>query len=374
MKGIEPPILSQLMTAPNLQRPSDSEIAPEFIDLWFAPERQSEQVALLMNPARRPVGLTRCRAEYFVRLWIYLFLKQHQAVEPALQRPLPELKLPEGWISCTHREAAAVFYAGKERGSERSAGMILDKLVALGLINKEFDGNTISLQVNPLPQLAASPAVQSALTFQVDDFDARSDAILVANFLARNYNWMNNNTAAVPHRIARRLRQWARQYPRGMRVLRRCDNSNPVGFYVFYPTSVESEQNFFLPPRISLHLSSTEEEDPIAVAPIGDLDCTAIFIRSWSIDSPYMKYPQACQLAEDCQQTVRRMQEDFPNLCDIFGLTIHPILEQLAAAMGFQKTHKDIVVGISWMYQSIDRLIALDVQKALSSVEFLQSK
>lgn len=349
----------------------DNASEPESIDQWFPLERQSSYVSLLMNPARRPVGLTRCRAQYFVRLWAYLLLKQQFASNPSLQQPLLELSVPEGFIACTHREAARVFYAGKERGSDRAAGMILDKMVALGLINKEFDGNTICLQINPLPQLMTPTENEAVPQFKVDAFDPRSDAVLVANFLARNYNWMNSNTSAVPHRIARRLRQWAQEYPMGMRVLRRCDNFTPVGFYLFYPTSAQSEQNFFLPPRMSLHLSSTHEEDPIAIAKVGDLDCTAVFVRSWSIDRPYMEHPQVCQLLEDCQQTLKQMQQDFPNLCDLYALTLHPILEKLATALGFQKTHQDIVVGISWMYQSIDRFIALDLENALSGVEFL---
>jgi hypothetical protein len=347
-------------------------IAPEYIDEWFPIEQQSTYVSLLMNPARRPVGLTRCRAEYFVRLWVYLLLKQKSTSGDSVQQPLLELNLPKGFIPCTHREAAIVFYAGKERGSDRAAGMILDKLVALGLINKEFDGNTICLQINSLPQLLDPCESKTDLQFKPDTFDPRTDAVLVANFLARNYNWMNSNTAAVPHHIARVLRQWAQQYPTGMRVLRRCDNFNPVGFYIFYPTAPESDQNFFLPPRMSLHLSSTHAEDPIEMAKPGDRDCASIFIRSWTIDRPYMQHAQICQLLEDCQQTLRRMQDDFPNLCDLYALTIHPVLEKLAITVGFQKTHQDVVVGISWMYQSIDRFLALDIQKALSGVEFFE--
>jgi hypothetical protein len=345
---------------------------PEHLERWFSRERQLSYVSRLMNPSYRPVGLTRCRAEYFVRLWAYLLLKQQLTSGKAELETLVELSVPEGFIACTHREAARVFYAGKERGSDRAAGMILDKLVALWLINKVFDGNTICLQINSVPQLTNSETPRAPLQFKPDAFDPRADAILVANFLAQNYYWMNSNIVAVPHRIARLLRQWAKQYPKGMRVLRRCDNLQPVGFYLFYPTAARSEPNFFLPPRMSLHLSSTQDEDPIEMAQPGDPDCSSVFVRSWSIDRPYMHDTQVCQLLEDCQCTLQQMQSDFPNLCDLYAFALHPILEQLAVAVGFQKTYPDVVLGISWMYQSIDRFNALDMKSAIASVEFLK--
>ncbi|MDY6784319.1 MAG: hypothetical protein SW833_17520 [Cyanobacteriota bacterium] len=350
---------------------SSKSVEPEQIERWFPRDRQLSYVARLIEPSRRLVGLTRCRAEYFVRLWAYLLLKHLASKETQLE-PLSELSVPKGFISCTHREAARLFYAGKERGSDRAAGMIIDKLVALGAIDKVFDGNTICLQINPTPQLVGSEPKSDPPQFKLDAFDPRTDGILVANFLAQNYQWMNSNITAAPHRIARLLRQWAKQYPKGMRVLRRCDNFQPVGFYLFYPTAARSEPNFFLPPRLSLHLSSTQEQDPIAMAEPGDLDCTSVLVRSWSIDRPYMKYSQVCQLLEDCQLTLQQMQEDFPNLCDLYAFSLHPILEQLAVAVGFHKTYPDVVLGISWMYQSIDRFQALDMKTAIASVEFLK--
>ncbi len=41
------------------------------------------------------------------------------------------------------------------------------------------------------------------------------------------------------------LRQWASsQYPSGMRVLRRADNLNPVGFYLMYPTAYLASRTY----------------------------------------------------------------------------------------------------------------------------------
>jgi|GEM_PF-4168793 len=50
---------------------------------------------------------------------------------------------------------------------------------------------------------------------------------------------MNRNTEAVPDKIAKLLRHWSMAYTPGIRVLRRCDNLNPVGVYVLYPTAPE---------------------------------------------------------------------------------------------------------------------------------------
>ncbi|MEM1310997.1 MAG: hypothetical protein AAGF98_16140, partial [Cyanobacteria bacterium P01_H01_bin.153] len=97
------------------------------------------------------VGMTRRRAECFLRLWLYLLLKEaHQRGQP-LSQPLTSLTLPQGWVNCSCREAAEVFYSDRERGSDRSAGMMLDKLVALGLMHKSFDGNTTQIELLSLP-------------------------------------------------------------------------------------------------------------------------------------------------------------------------------------------------------------------------------
>jgi len=340
---------------------------PDCLDQWFSAEQQHNYVSQLIGTGDRRLGLTRCRAEYFVRLWAYLWLKQQCDRQETIQPPLTHLNLPNGFIPCTHREAAAVFYGQKERGSDRAAGMMLDILVALGLIEKQFDGNTICIKVNAPPKLAESQTETTEVQFQVDAFDPRNDATLVAHFLARNYDWMNAENC---HLIARRLRKWAKQYPAGMRVLRRCDLDHPIGFYSFYPVASESEKNFFLPPRQSLHLNSEQEADPFGVAVPGDEDCTSVFVRSWTIDAPYFQVPQITQVLQDCQHVLKRMREEFPNISDLYGLIIHPSMAQVAEALGFQKTAQDSVLGIYWVYQAIDRFLALDLPQVLSDFTF----
>lgn len=341
---------------------------PELIDQWFPVEQQRSYISMLISPRR--VGITRRRAECFVRLWTYLLLKQQQELGTYLSQPITHLHIPQGFVACTHREAAELFYADKERGSERAAGMMIDKLLALGLIEKQFDGNTVCIQIRSLPALTLAAKPAESVKLKLDAFNPRTDAVPVASFLARNYNWMNNNTTAVPHKIAKLLRSWAGQYPTGMRVLRRCDTSHPVGFYVLYPTSTESEVNFFLPPSKSLHLSSASDIDPLKIAIPGIQECTSVMIRSWMIDTPYKTWDNVHRLLEDVQQTLIRMSADFPNLCDLYAITIHPRYEELAQALGFQKLDGDPKLSVYWIYTAIDQFLTLSMEEAVSKLEF----
>lgn len=340
-------------------------MTPELIDQWFPVEQQRTYISMLVGR----VGLTRRRAECFVRLWTYLLLKQRRELESCLRQPLTDLPIPDGFIACTHREAAELFYADKDRGSDRAAGMMIDKLMALGLIEKQFDGNTVCIQIRSLPNLSSSKAKQP-VELKVDDFNPRTDAVPVASFLARNYNWMNNSITAVSHKIAQLLRTWASQYSIGMRVLRRCDNYHPVGFYLLYPTSTESERNFFLPPSKSLHLSSASDIDPLKMALPGYGDCTSVLVRSWMIDKPYRNKNNVCGFLKDVQKTLGKMQVDFPNLCDMYSMTIHPIYEELAAALGFQKIGGDPKLSVYWIYRAVDPFLALDMEQAVAELEF----
>ena len=332
-------------------------ITPEQFEQCFSPAVQQGYVTRLMGR----VGLTRRRAQCFVKLWGYLLLKQGIAADQPVTKLL-SLTVPEGWISCTCREAAELFYGDRDRGSDRSAGMMIDKLVALGLVRKSFDGNTLNLAIAPLPELQAAEAnatKTSLVTVQPDAFDPRCDAIPVATLLATNYNWMNRNTDAAPYRIAKLLRQWASQYSRGMRVLRRCDNLNPVGFYLLYPTQQASEVNFFAPPHKVLHLSTvTDDADPFALALPGDETCRALFVRSWMIDAAYQDQAQQ-HFLRDAQMTLQAMRQDFINLCDLHTMIIHPSQEQIALSVGFQRTTIETQASLYWMYLALDRFLAL---------------
>ncbi|MEM1241570.1 MAG: hypothetical protein AAGI45_17170 [Cyanobacteria bacterium P01_H01_bin.26] len=324
-------------------------MTPEFLDRFFSKSQQQQYGQRLLGR----VGLTRRRADCFVRLWAYLQLKQKEAPEP-----LQQLAPIDTWVDCTCREAAALFYAESERGSERSAGMMLDKLTALGLIQKQFDGNTIAIAIPNPPELLQPQAKPAPVV--ADQFDPRCDAVPIANLLASRYNWMNNSNTAVPYRITQLLRQWAEGYSRGMRVLRRRDNLNPVGFCLLYPTTQDSEIHFFGPPNKGLHLSGIATDDPFDLALPGDNSCRTVFIRSWNIAPDYEN--QSLLLLQDVQATLRAMQQDFPNLCDLHTLIIHRHYEPLATALGFQKTGLDSQATIYWMYLALDRFLAIDME------------
>ncbi|MEG4578979.1 hypothetical protein QUA71_04990 [Microcoleus sp. MON1_C5] len=330
------------------------------LDTWYSPSQRRTAVSLLM----KRVGVTRTRAECFIRLWVYLSVKQLQESQPRLKPPLAKLEVPATEVQCTHREAAELFYCDSDRGSDRAAGMMLDKLAALGLIAKHFDGNATAIQIQPVSEILETAEPQQPVQLQLDDFNPRCDAIPVANLLATNYNWMNRNTNAVPHKIAKILRLFANQYSKGMRVLRRSDNLNPVGFYLLYPTASESEVNFFNAPSKGLHLSSISDIDPFQMALPGDINCQSVFVRSWMIDPQYLSEYRIAFL-EDAQKTLGEMQTDFPNLCDLYTLMIHPMYEKQSLALGFQKTSSDNQLSVYWMYLALDRFLGLDIKEAL---------
>jgi hypothetical protein len=325
------------------------------VNRWFPLDRQRTAIAQLLQQ----VGITRIRAEYFIRLWVYLLVKQTQSQNLAAKPPLADLTLLSEPVICTYREAANLFYGEKEQGSDRAAGLMIDKFAALGLIRKYFDGNTTSIEILPIPALLGTPSPQLAVEVKPDAFNLRSDAVPVAYLLAANYNWMNRSLQTTPHRIAKLLRGWNQQYAIGMRVLRRTDNENPVGFYLLYPVASESEVCFFNDPNRGLHLSSESETDPFVMAQPGDEQCLALFIRSWVIEAPYLSTHQAIFL-KDAQQVLHQMKQDFPNLCDLYSMIMHPAYEALATSLGFQKM-RNSPSSIYWMYRSLDRFLDLEI-------------
>ncbi len=68
--------------------------------------------------------------------------------------------------------------------------MMLDKLAALGLIEKHFDGNATAIQIQPVSEILDTAEPQKPVQLQLDDFNPRCDPIPVAHLLATNYNWM----------------------------------------------------------------------------------------------------------------------------------------------------------------------------------------
>jgi hypothetical protein len=330
----------------------------ESLEKWLSKELYQHYITAVMQR----VGMTRRRAEYFLKLWLYLFLKDCQVRELNIKPPLKELVAPQSWIECSCREAAKLFYEDDERGSDRSAGMMLDKLADLGFIKKYFDGNCTQIQIQFIPELSPQLNTKSIIGTTVDVFDPQNDAIPIANLLASNYNWLNRNVETVPYRITNILREWSQQYGTGMRVLRRNDNQNAVGFYALIPIAKESEIKFFNPAKQGLHLSRVTEVDPFILAKAGDENCRSLFVRSWIIDRDFREQSQI-DFLQDSQLTLAQIKQDFPNLWDMYLLLIHPSYEQLSKALGFQKHGLESKTSVYWMYQSVNRFLALDMKK-----------
>ena len=338
---------------------------PASIDQWFPTEQQRKYISLL----REQTHLTRRRAECFVKLWAYLLVKQYNELGKNLELPLTQLLSPQGFIPCTHKEAHELFYSEQERGSERAAGMMMDKLAAIGLIEKEFDGNTICVRViSPLTNSSdTTQAINSSEVF-VDAFEPRIDTIPVSSYLRHYFNCANNTAAS--HKVARILRNWGKQSLLPMRVLRRYDNNYPVGFYVLYPVAKESEENYFTSPRHSLYFSINSEPDPIKMAIPGDTNCTCLYIRGCYVESDYINFTNICKLLEDGKQNLARMRPYFPQLCDIYTIPLLPICEQITTALGFRKIERDSHSSIPLMYITVDDYLKMDLRQALSFLKF----
>jgi len=354
-----------------LKHPSESSesIGPEYLDYFFPPDQQRTYVSVLMGRG----GLTRCRAEYFVRLWAYLLLKHQQELGEHVSKPLAHLYIPEDFVSCTHREAAALFYGHQDRGTDRAAGMMVDRLVALGLIEKRFDGQSLCIKVRPLPELVNSTKSSKPIQLEPDSFNPRTDAIPIASLIAQTYIWATKDESVTPQRIARILRNWSQTYPTCLRVLRRCDNLNAVGISILYPTDCESEDVFFRPPAKSSYLTSNVASDPVKMAHPGDTECTSVYVRAWYIDMAYMRQEGLCEFLKDTQKTLAAMQADFPNLCDVYSPVIHPLYEELRLALGFQRTNEEHRPWY-WAYLPLDRYLELNVEQVLKKMKLASIK
>jgi hypothetical protein len=337
-------------------------VKPTHLDQCFTPAAQKPYMEMLQQRG----GLTRRRAECFVRLWSYLVLK-HLA-EAATHLPQFEaLYSPPDYISCTHREASELFYGDSEQGSDRAAGLMIDKLVALGLMDKKFDGQTLCLRIRDQPELVKQ-AVETPPEIFMDDFDPVADAVPTAQIMTRSFYEMVKDSAFTAHKISKCLRQWGSIYAGCIKVLRRSDTHNPVGVIILYPTTATCEPLFFGPPSKGFFLTNDRPVDPFEMAKPGDPDCTSIYVRSWIIDQPYLNTERMCLLIQSCQETLRAMKQDYPALCDMYSMIIHPSYEQLREVMGFEKIAQDPQRAYAWVYLAIERYLALDPQKTVAAL------
>jgi len=330
------------------------------VNSWFPSDCQQRYIDIIVGQS----GLTRRQATCFVRLWGYAQLQRDSPL------PIDILSRQQDQLYCSHAMAADLFYYDRNSGSDRSAGMMIDQLVAKHLVKREpFDGTCTRLSLQIPEGFLPAPSVLPK-QFYLDAFEPRCDAPIVASMLEESYSWMSQKTAATSFKMTKVLRQWASQYPGGLRVLRTDLDREPVGLSVFFPVHASCEEQFHLPPSDSLHLSTINSDDPIQIATPGDTECCTVFIRSWQIKPCYWSYGTACQMLQDSQATLAQMQQAFPNLCDIYTITIHPRLEAFALALGFKGMKSDPNSALRWLYMPLDRFLATNIDDALVEFDF----
>lgn len=342
------------------------ELKPNAVEEWFPLDRQKKYIEHIVHQPGLKITLR--QATYFVRLWGYGYLMQ-RGMEHA---PIITLNRQLSSFYCSHRDAADLFYT-QTHGTPRAAGQMLDKLASKKLLRRgEADGVATRLSLNIPQSFELLEEEQEADTFFTDAFNPRNDATLVANFLEKLYSYDIERPETMLHNIKKGLRQWAIQYPDGLRVLRRTSTKEPVGFSAFLPAHPDSEEKFDLSPSRSLHLSrlNVREDNPIQVATKGDPDCYTVFVRSWQIQLNLWTYETACELIKDSQITLNKIRDDFPNLSDMYTIAIHPLSEDFALTLGFRATKADPDSALRWLYMPLDRFLELDYEDVLLNFDY----
>jgi hypothetical protein len=337
---------------------------PELLNTYFPPKRQQYYVQLIL----RKGGLTKRRAECFVRLWGYLLLKQQMADGREQVSSLRMLAVPDGFVSCTHREAATLFYADREQGSNRAAGLMIDRLALLGLITKHFDGETLCLSIRALPEMLM-PVNEVPIALFADVFNPATDAVLIAQLLVRSYGELAKDPAKVAHKVMKMLRLWGTTYSKCIQVLRRSDTHNPVAVSIFYPTTEACEHHFFESPIKSFFLTTDRLDDPFDMALPGDKTCSALNVRAWTIDPEFFNRENLCLLIAASQTMVCEIRQDFPGLCDIYSMIIDPNHERLRLLMGFERVVQDSQRPYAWAYLAIERYLMIEAENLVQMAE-----
>lgn len=348
---------------------SSDPIKPQDVGQWFPPEIQKTYVEHIVSQSG--LNITPLQAHYFVKLWGYAYVKQYGPDSV----PISTLTRQVSSFYCSHSDAASLFYGEEPLGSPRSAGHMLDKLASKSLLRRgNIDGFTTRLSLN-IPRSFELPSEDYSETFYTDTFDPRNDAPLVASFLENLYIYDPERPESIQHNLKKGLRQWARQYPDGLRVLRRTSTREPVGFTAFFPIHPVSERIFDMDPKMSVYLSRMDalQEDPVKMAEKGDPDCYVAYMRIWQIMPVIWSYDAACLMVKDSQETLREMLECFPNLSDIYTMAIHPLLEEFALTLGFQSMLSSSDSSLRWLYMSLDRLLDVDYEDVLLNFDYTRN-
>lgn len=338
-------------------------LKPEAVNTWFPPECQHRYAEHIIGQS----GLTPTQAQHFVRLWGYGYLKRYGSECV----PIKTLDRKVGSFFCSHTEAASLFYA-ESQGTARSAGLMIDKFVTKKLVRREsFQGSTtrISLYIPEGFDLSGHCPVDEVYA---DKFDPRNDTSFVALFLEDMFVFDAKRPKSMLHNLRQGLRQWAKRYPDGLRVLRHAPKNKTIAFAAIFPVHQASEISFDLPPSHSFYLNKLHlnAEDPIQFASPGDSNCHIAYIRGWQIQPDFWNYENALCLLKETQATLQRMHDDYPELSDVYTIAIHPRLEAFALNLGFETMKSDSDTSIRWLYMPLDRFLTLDGEDSLLNFDY----
>ena len=340
------------------------EFQPEAVDTWF-PLKYQQQHA---NHITGQCGLTPTQARHFVKLWAYGHAKHHGSDTDTIE--VLERKIDS--FFCSHREAALLFY-GASQGSTRSAGLMLDKFVAKQLVRREsFQGSTTRLSLH-IPEgfdLFKDCQFQEIYT---DQFDPRNDTSFVAMMLEELFVFDVERPKTLLQNFRRMLREWAKRYPEGLRVLRySLKNNRPIALSTVFPIHPDSEICFDLPPSEGLYVTKLHlgVEDPIQFPSKNSSECHVAYIRGWNIHKDFWNYENALRLFKDTQESLRKMQNKFPNLSDLYTISLHPRMADFALNLGFELMVSDPDTSMSWLYMPLDKFLAIDGEDILLNFDY----
>ena len=308
--------------------------------------------------------LSPIRARYFVRLWAYACLCRKGPPYKPIQTL--DSKLYDFPLLLSQADAQKIIYAGQK--STRAAGLMLKRFEEANLIQcQPFKGTKTEITFNIPIEFNLLENTAEIGVFP-DAFDCRKDLLSVRLFLKELYSV---NTK-IPERqleanITWGLRNWAKRYPKGMRVIRRTSDREAVGFLTIMPVSLKSEENFFEDPHESLHLSqfSSRGEDPIKIAEKDEADCYMVYIRSWQIHPELWTHKNVLALLEETKRTLLVIKSDYPDLSVIYSMTIHPRLEKFAHALGFKTTSLISNASLRWLCIQLDTFLKINSESVV---------
>ena len=336
----------------------------EDLHLLFPPECQQRYVRHITCQR----DLSPIQAEYFVKLWAYACLCRNGApYEPiqTLDNNLYDFPFP-----LSHEDARKLFYSDKKTqhkkkpGTSRAAGLMLKNFASDekgNLIRYQlFKGTKTEIRLN-IPIEFNLPDNNSVGRVYPDEFSCRKDLLPVRLFLKELYS-INTQISEreLESNITRGLRNWSDQ--------------EAIGFMTIMPVSPKSEDNFFANPHESLHLSqfSLRDEDPIQIAAEDELDCYMAYIRSWQIQPGLWTYDHVLALLEETKKTLQAIHADYPELSEVYSMTIHPRLEAFARLLGFRTTSLVSNAPLRWLCIHLDAFLALDFKLVLENFSFDQ--